>query len=123
MAPMRSHIMHLFKTLRTKRNVTFWYGARSVREMFYDDDFKALEKEFPNFKYVVALSEKQPEDDWDGPEGFIHNVVYDMYLKNHPDPAQIEYYMCGPPLMIDAADGLLEELRVPREMIAYDSFG
>lgn len=122
MAPMRSHIMHLFRTLKTKRKVTFWYGARSQREMFYIEDFQALANEFPNFSFEVALSEKQPEDDWDGPEGFIHNVAYDMYLKTHPDPAQIEYYMCGPPLMIEAAERLLAELRVPEEMIAFDKF-
>jgi len=122
MAPMRSHIMHLFKTLRTERKVTFWYGARSVRELFYIEDFEALAREFPNFTFYIALSEKQPEDDWDGPEGFIHDVCYELYLKDHPDPAQIEYYMCGPPLMIDAAEGLLNELRVPEKMIAFDKF-
>ncbi len=122
MAPMRSHIIHLFRTLKTKRKVTFWYGARSLREMFYAEDFEALQDEFPNFKFVVALSEKQPEDNWEGPEGFIHDVAYDMYLKTHPDPAQIEYYMCGPPLMIEAAERLLAELRVPEEMIAFDKF-
>jgi Na+-transporting NADH:ubiquinone oxidoreductase subunit F len=122
MAPMRSHLMHLFKTLRTTRKVTFWYGARSLREIFYQEDFEALAKEFPNFSFYIALSEKQPEDDWTGPEGFIHQVCYDMYLKSHPDPAQIEYYMCGPPLMIEAAERLLAELRVPEEMILFDKF-
>ena len=122
MAPMRSHLMHLFKTLRTTRKVTFWYGARSLREIFYREDFEALEKEFPNFSFYIALSEKQPEDNWTGPEGFIHQVCYDMYLKTHPDPAQIEYYMCGPPLMIEAAERLLADLRVPDEVIAFDKF-
>ncbi|MCU0612769.1 MAG: NADH:ubiquinone reductase (Na(+)-transporting) subunit F, partial [Candidatus Eisenbacteria bacterium] len=113
MAPMRSHLMHLFHTQKTARKVTFWYGARSVRELFYVDDFRAIEAAFPNFMFVVALSDKQSGDQWDGPEGFIHNVAYEKYLKTHPDPAQIEYYMCGPPVMIEAAERLLAELRVP----------
>ena len=86
MAPMRSHLFHLFHTLKTGRKVTFWYGARSMKEMFYDDQFKELEKKFPNFTYTVALSDKLPEDKWDGPEGFIHNVLYEEYLKNHEAP-------------------------------------
>lgn len=124
MAPMRSHLFHLFHTLKTKdRDVTFWYGARSVREMFYTDDFEKIEKEFPNFKYNVALSEPLPEDNWTGPTGFIHQVVLENYLKNHPEPEEIEYYLCGPPMMISAVQGMLDSLGVPEEMIAFDSFG
>jgi len=122
MAPMRSHIFHLFKTLKTKRKVTFWYGARSKREMFYDEEFKQIEKEFPNFSYNVALSEPLPEDNWDGPVGFIHQVVYDNYLSKHEAPEDIEYYMCGPPLMIKAVNSMLYDLGVERDMIAFDDF-
>jgi len=122
MAPMRSHIFHLFRTMNTKRKVTFWYGARSKREMFYDDDFKQLEKDFPNFSYNVALSEPLPEDNWEGPVGFIHQVVYDNYLSKHEAPEDIEYYMCGPPMMISAVNNMLYNLGVERDMIAYDDF-
>ena len=123
MAPMRSHLFHLFQTLKTGRKVSFWYGARSVREMFYDNDFKKIQNEFPNFSYQVALSEPEPEDNWDGPTGFIHQVLHDDYLKDHEDPTEVEYYMCGPPPMINACDNMLDSLGVEREMIAYDSFG
>jgi Na+-transporting NADH:ubiquinone oxidoreductase subunit F len=123
MAPMRSHIFDLFKTLKTKRKVSFWYGARSMREMFYHDQYLELEKEFPNFSYNVALSEPMKEDNWTGPTGFIHQVLYDNYLGNHEDPTEIEYYMCGPPMMIDACDKMLYDLGVEKEMIAYDKFG
>mgnify|MGYP001378128082 CR=1 FL=1 len=123
MAPLRSHIFHLLKTQKTKRKISFWYGARSLKEMFYDDEFKALEKEFPNFSYNVALSEPFEEDKWKGFVGFIHQVAFDNYLNNHSDPTEIEYYMCGPPPMIDAADKMLYDLGVEPEMIAYDKFG
>ena len=123
MAPMRSHLFHLFHTLKTGRKVSFWYGARSVREMFYDEHFKEIEKKFPNFSYNVALSEPMEEDNWSGHTGFIHQVLYDEYLENHEDPTEIEYYMCGPPPMINACDGMLDSLGVDKEMIAYDSFG
>ena len=123
MAPMRSHLFDLLDTQKTKRKITFFYGARSAREMFYHDDFTRLEKEFPNFKYVVGLSEPMPEDNWEGPTGFINNVAFDQYLKDHEDPTELEYYMCGPPMMIDACDKMLYDLGVEREMIAYDSFG
>ncbi|MFQ6605391.1 MAG: NADH:ubiquinone reductase (Na(+)-transporting) subunit F [Fidelibacterota bacterium] len=123
MAPMRSHIFDIVKTKRTKRKVSFWYGARSVREMFYEEDFKELAAEFPNFTFTVAMSEPVPEDNWTGPTGFIHQVLYDEYLKNHDDPAEIEYYMCGPPPMIDAVDRMLYDIGVEPEMIAYDKFG
>lgn len=124
MAPMRSHLFHLFHTLKNKdRKVSFWYGARSKREMFYTEDFTTIEKEYPNFKYNVALSEPLPEDKWEGYVGFIHKVVLEEYLKNHPEPEEIEYYLCGPPMMIDAVQNMLDSLGVPPEMIAFDSFG
>ena len=123
MAPMRSHLFDLLDTQKTKRKITFFYGARSAREMFYHDDFTRLEKEFPNFKYIVGLSEPMPEDKWKGSTGFIHNVAFNEYLKDHEDPTELEYYMCGPPMMIDACDKMLYDLGVEREMIAYDSFG
>ncbi|MDJ0839754.1 MAG: NADH:ubiquinone reductase (Na(+)-transporting) subunit F [Acidobacteriota bacterium] len=122
MAPMRSHIFDLFHTRKTNRKVTFWYGARSLREMFYDDHFKNIQDDFPNFNYNVALSDPLPEDNWEGPVGFIHQVLYDNYLKDHDDPTEIEYYMCGPPMMIAAANKMLFDLGVEKEMIAYDEF-
>jgi len=123
MAPMRSHLFHLFHTLKTGRKVSFWYGARSLREMFYDDDFKNIQDEFSNFTYRVAMSEPLPEDNWVGPTGFIHQALYDNYLKGHEDPTEVEYYMCGPPLMISACEDMLDNLGVDPKMIAYDSFG
>ena len=123
MAPMRSHLFDLLETKKTKRKITFFYGARSAKEMFYHDDFIKLEKEHPNFKYIVGLSEPMPEDNWEGPTGFIHNIALDSYLNDHEDPSEIEYYMCGPPMMIDACDKMLYDLGVERDMIAYDSFG
>ena len=123
MAPMRSHLFHQFRTLKTDRKVSFWYGARSKREMFYDNDFKSIEKDFGNFEYHVGLSDALPEDNWKGYTGFIHQIVLDNYLKNHEDPTEIEYYMCGPPPMIDAAEKMLYDLGVEPEMIAYDKFG
>ena len=123
MAPMRSHLFHLFHSLKTKRKVSFWYGARSVREMFYDEHFKQIAKEFPNFTYKEALSDPMDEDHWTGSTGFIHQVLHDEYLGKHEDPTEIEYYMCGPPPMINACDNMLDNLGVDREMIAYDSFG
>ena len=123
MAPMRSHLFHLFQTLKTGRKVSFWYGARSVREMFYDDHFKNLADQFPNFNYQVALSDAMEEDNWKGSTGFIHQVLHDEYLSKHDDPTEVEYYMCGPPPMISAVEGMLNSLGVEPEMIAYDSFG
>jgi len=122
MAPMRSHLFHLFKTLETGVKVRFYYGARSLREMFYDDQFKKIAKKFPNFSYTVALSEPMPEDNWKGSTGFIHQVVQDEYLCNHEDPGEIEYYLCGPPMMIDAVNNMLYNMGVDEEMIAYDVF-
>ena len=123
MAPLRAHIFHNLLTKKTERKITFWYGARSKSEMFYDEEFKELRQNFDNFSYHVALSEPQPEDNWDGLEGFIHQVVYDQYLKNHPDPDEIEYYLCGPPLMLEAVQKMLDSLGVEPEMIAFDDFG
>jgi Na+-transporting NADH:ubiquinone oxidoreductase subunit F len=123
MAPMRSHIFHLFHTLKTKRKVSYWYGARSKREIFYEDHFRAIEKEFPNFTFNIALSEPTEEDKWDGPTGFIHQVLYDNYLRYHEEPEEIEYYMCGPPMMNSAVSDLLYNMGVPDEMIDFDDFG
>ncbi|MCD4788724.1 MAG: NADH:ubiquinone reductase (Na(+)-transporting) subunit F [Bacteroidales bacterium] len=123
MAPMRSHIFHLFNTEKTNRKTTFWYGGRSLRELFYVDQFEAIDKDFPNFDFHIGLSEPMPEDDWKGYVGFIHQVIYDNYLKNHPEPEDIEYYLCGPPLMNDAVQKMLDDLGVPEEMIAFDDFG
>jgi len=123
MAPMRSHIFHLFHTQKTQRKATFWYGARGRREMFYDEEFKAIEKEHPNFSYHVALSDPLPEDKWDGPVGFIHQVAFDEFLSKHEDPTEIEYYLCGPPMMLDAVQKMLYNLGVDAENIAYDDFG
>lgn len=122
MAPMRSHLFHLFHTLRTKRKVSFFYGARSLRENFMAEEFQAIEQEFPNFKYILALSDPLPEDNWQGPKGFIHQVALESYLKNHEDPTEIEYYLCGPPMMIDSVVKMLHELGVDDEMIAFDAF-
>lgn len=123
MAPMRSHIFNLFHTEKTDKRVTFWYGARSAREIFYEDQFAAIKKEYPNFDFAIALSEPKPEDNWTGPVGFIHKVIYDNYLKNHDAPEDIEYYLCGPPMMTSAIVKMLDELGVPAENIMYDNFG
>ena len=122
MAPMRSHILHLFYTLKTKRKVTFWYGARSKREIFYEEDFRAIEKEFPNFTFNIALSEALPEDKWEGMSGFISQAILEHYLKDHIEPEDIEYYLCGPPLMMTAINKVLYELGVEKENIRYDEF-
>ena len=123
MAPLRSHIFHLFHTLKTGRKVSYWYGARSKREMFYTDHFEAIEKEFPNFSYHVALSDPMPEDNWEDDTGFIHQVLHDNYLQNHPAPEDIEYYLCGPPMMNAAVIKMLLDLGVERENIMLDDFG
>lgn len=123
MAPMRSHIFHLFKTLKTGRKVTFWYGARSLREVFYEEQFRAIEKLYPNFTFTIALSEPQPEDRWTGATGFIHTVIYKQYLEQHEAPEDIEYYLCGPPMMTAAATKMLYDLGVPDEMVMFDNFG
>ena len=123
MAPLRSHLFHLFDTLKTGRKVSYWYGARSKREMFYDDHFKNIESKFPNFKYHVALSDPIESDNWNGFTGFIHQVVHDNYLSEHEDPTEIEYYMCGPPMMNKAVKGMLYDFGVEDEMIDFDDFG
>ena len=123
MAPMRSHIFHLFHTEKTSRKVSFWYGARSLREVFYEEEFRAIEKEFPNFKFNLALSEPKPEDNWTGYTGFIHQVLLDNYLNSHETPEDIEYYLCGPPMMNSAVTTMLDNMGVPEENIAFDDFG
>jgi Na+-transporting NADH:ubiquinone oxidoreductase subunit F len=123
MAPLRSHIFELFKHRKTKRKVSYWYGGRSLRELFYIEQFRAIEEEFPNFTFNIALSEPQPEDHWEGYTGFIHQVLLDNYLKKHPAPEDIEYYICGPPMMNQAVFKMLDDLGVEKENIAYDDFG
>jgi len=123
MAPMRSHIYDQFLTRKTDRKATFWYGGRSLRELFYVDEFRAIEKDNPNFKFNIALSEPQEEDNWDGYVGFIHQVIMDEYLTKHPEPEEIEFYLCGPPMMNQAVLKMLDDYGVPEEMIAFDDFG
>ena len=123
MAPMRSHIFDQFRRIKTDRKVTFWYGARSKREMFYVEDFDAIQAENENFKWYVALSDALPDDDWDGYTGFIHQVLHDEYLKDHPAPEDCEYYLCGPPIMNQSVINMLLSLGVEREDIMLDDFG
>ncbi len=123
MAPLRSHIFELLKTLHSGRKISYWYGGRSKRELFYLEEFEALAEKHPNFTLHIALSEPQPEDNWKGPVGFIHNVLYDYYLKEHAAPEDCEYYICGPPMMLSAVQKLLEDQGVEPENIAYDDFG
>jgi Na+-transporting NADH:ubiquinone oxidoreductase subunit F len=134
MAPMRSHLYHLFKTLETGRKVTYWYGGRSRRELFYLEHFYELERKFPNFKFYLVLSEPLPEDNWvekkdihdekgDGFLGFVHQAVIDQYLENHPEPEEIEFYFCGPPLMNQAVLKMCDDWGVPEENVAFDDFG
>lgn len=124
MAPMRSHLFHLFHTVKESgKKVTFWYGARSWKEVFYFEQFRDIEKNFDNFEFHLALSEPLPEDKWDGPTGFIHQVIYDNYLNNHEEPEEIDYYLCGPPMMNDAVQKMLYNLGVPEENVLYDDFG
>lgn len=124
MAPLRAQLLHLFKTLETTdRKVSYWYGARSKNEIFYEEDFRELEEKFPNFNFHIALSEPRPEDNWTGPVGFIHQVILDNYLKGHEEPEEIEYYMCGPGPMANAVKGMLDNLGVPPEMLLFDDFG
>jgi Na+-transporting NADH:ubiquinone oxidoreductase subunit F len=123
MAPMRSHIFDQFYRLHTKRKVTFWYGARSLREAFYVEELEKLAKEHDNFEWHLALSEPLPEDNWTGLTGFIHQVLLDNYLGDHPSPEDLEYYICGPPMMLQACQKMLDDLGVEPENIAYDDFG
>jgi Na+-transporting NADH:ubiquinone oxidoreductase subunit F len=123
MAPLRSHIFDQFKRLRTTRTVSFWYGARSLREAFYVEDFDGLQQAHENFRWHLALSEPLPEDQWTGHTGFIHQVVLAQYLQDHPAPEDIEYYLCGPPQMLSACMAMLADLGVERENILFDDFG
>jgi len=134
MAPLRSHLFHLFHTLRTTdRKVSFWYGGRTKRELFYIEQFREIEKQFPNFRFFIALDNPLPEDNWqvktdmesagDGFVGFIMPVLYEQYLKNHPEPEEVEYYFCGPPMMNQSVIKTLDELGVPEENISFDDFG
>ncbi len=123
MAPLRSHLFHLFHTLKTGRKVSYWYGARNPNEVFYEDQFRQIEEQFPNFKFHIAMSEPRPEDNWDGYVGFIHQVLNDNYLAKHKAPEDVEYYICGPPIMLQAVQGMLDSLGVEEEMIRYDDFG
>jgi Na+-transporting NADH:ubiquinone oxidoreductase subunit F len=137
MAPMRAHIFDQFKRLATDRKVSFWYGARSWKETFYVEDFDGIQADFPNFQWHIALSDVQPEDDWENPEseprqalgskggykGFIHNVLFEEYLKDHPSPEDCEYYLCGPPIMNESVIKMLLDLGVEPENIALDDFG
>jgi Na+-transporting NADH:ubiquinone oxidoreductase subunit F len=123
MAPMRSHIFDQLKRLNSKRKISFWYGARSLREAFYVDELNELDKKHSNFSWNLALSDPLPEDNWEGMVGFIHNVLYENYLKDHPAPEDCEYYMCGPPMMIAAVERLLHDLGVEKENVLFDDFG
>ncbi len=123
MAPMRSHIFDQLKRINTNRKISFWYGARSLREAFYTEEFDKLQEEHPNFTWHLALSEPLPEDNWKGYTGFIHQVLFDNYLKDHPAPEDCEYYMCGPPMMNNAVIHMLENLGVERDNIMLDDFG
>lgn len=123
MAPMRSHIFDQLRRIKTKRKITFWYGARSLRETFYVDEFDRLQAENPNFNWFIGLSEPKPEDNWTGYTGFIHEILYDKYLKEHPAPEDCEYYLCGPPMMNTAVINMLENAGVDRENIMLDDFG
>jgi Na+-transporting NADH:ubiquinone oxidoreductase subunit F len=123
MAPMRSHIFDQLKRLKSDRKISFWYGARSLKELFYKEDYDTLAEEFPNFEWHVAMSDPQPGDNWDGLTGFIHNVLLEQYLKNHPAPEDCEYYMCGPPIMNQSVMTMLEAMGVEPENIMLDDFG
>ncbi len=123
MAPMRSHIFDQLRRIKSKRKMSYWYGARSLREMFYVNDFDTLQRENPNFQWHIALSEPKPEDNWTGHTGFIHNVIYENYLKDHPAPEDCEYYLCGPPMMNAAVIKMLLDIGVERENIMLDDFG
>lgn len=123
MAPLRSHIFELLKQQDSERKISYWYGGRSSRELFYVEEFRELEEKHPNFKFNIALSDPLPEDNWTGYTGFIHQVLHDEYLKNHPAPEDVEYYICGPPMMLQAVLNMLDSLGVEPDNIAYDDFG
>lgn len=134
MAPLRAHVFHLFHTEKTNRKVSYWYGGRSKKELFYVDHFRNIEKDYPNFNFHIALSEPMPEDNWkiktgledreaDGYTGFIHQSLFDNYLKHHPEPEEVEYYLCGPPLMNAAVLKMLDDMGIPKDNIRFDDFG
>jgi Na+-transporting NADH:ubiquinone oxidoreductase subunit F len=123
MAPMRSHILDQIKRLHSRRIISFWYGARSLREAFYAREFDELAQQNNNFSWHLALSEPEDEDNWTGLEGFIHDVLFQQYLKDHPSPEDCEYYICGPPMMIAAVSKMLDDLGVEKENILFDDFG
>ena len=123
MAPLRSHIFDLFKRIKTDRKVSFWYGGRSMKEVFYQQEFEEMARQHDNFSFHLALSQPLPEDNWEGYTGFIHLVLYDNYLKHHPAPEDIHYYICGPPMMLDSVLEMLDNLGVERENIHFDDFG
>jgi Na+-transporting NADH:ubiquinone oxidoreductase subunit F len=123
MAPMRSHIFDQLKRLDSKRKISFWYGARSLREAFYVDEFDDLAEKFANFTWNLVLSDPLPEDNWTGAKGFVHQYLYDNYLTSHPAPEDCEFYMCGPPMMNKAATEMLYNLGVEEENIMFDDFG
>lgn len=123
MAPLRSHILDQLQRIKTDRKISFWFGVRSQRDLFYHQEFERMAAEFPNFRYVAALSEPKRDDDWDGPVGFIHQVAYEEYLADHEAPEDCEYYMCGPPLMISAVQEMLTDLGVDDENVMFDDFG
>ena len=122
-APLRSMILEQLQAKRSERQMSFWYGARNLRELCYRDEFAALAREHENFRYVVALSQPEPADDWSGPTGLIHQIAFDAYLSQHPKPEDLEYYLCGPPLMTAAIIAMLEDLGVDRDSIFMDDFG
>jgi Na+-transporting NADH:ubiquinone oxidoreductase subunit NqrF len=122
MAPLRSHLSHLLETEKSLRKVSFWYGARSAQEIYYDEYFDQLSKEHSNFNFHLALSSPLDEDKWGGLRGFIHEVVLGEYLREHPNPGSVEYYLCGPPMMIKACTAMLAKLDVPASRISYDEF-
>ena len=123
MPPLRSHILHQLKTLGCKRKIRFFYGARSVQEIFYKEEFDALAEQYKNFNWTLVLSEPRPEDDWHGKVGFVHQVMQDEYLNRHPNVQNCEFYYCGPPMMNKAVYQLLARLDVPRDQIKSDDFG
>jgi Na+-transporting NADH:ubiquinone oxidoreductase subunit F len=123
MAPMRSHIFDQLKRINSDRKITFWYGGRSKRELFYMEEFQELEKEFPNFSLHVALSDPLPEDNWEGSTGFIHQVCLEEYMDKHDDPTEVEFYLCGPPIMLQCVNEMVDELGVEPDMVRADDFG
>ena len=123
MAPMRSHIFDQLLRLNTTRKITFYYGARSLKELFYKKEYDELAEKYSNFKWIVGLDNPQPEDNWEGSTGFIHQIIHDEYLSTHPAPEDCEYYLCGPPLMLNSCFKMLDDLGVEPESIKFDDFG